>query len=155
MDPDMVDPYERWLLEDYVDIPIKIPIKVEGTGDKKVNKIWSAASYNYCRVGTNRYFSWGMGDNYILGNIDEMSEYVPYEIDNLEFIKSDMRGDPVALSLGYNHVCLITSTNGKLCDWDPSVFEEIKKYQPKNGSKKRKKLVPKVVKVIHNKEEEK
>ena len=72
--------YKKYLIDDFVDAPIKI------SGISKVDKIYSVGNYTYAKVGVDIFFSWGSGDNYVLGNIDECTEYVPYEIDNYEFI---------------------------------------------------------------------
>ncbi len=86
-------------------------------------------------------YSWGSGDNFVLGNMDETPEHTPYELDDFDFIRSELRGDAVAISLGYNHVCLVTSKNEGLCPLDESVTVKRKEFQ-KHG-KGRRPLKPK------------
>lgn len=39
--------------------------------------------------GEKKYYSFGLGDNYILGNMSDDTEFSPYEIDKEEVLKNE------------------------------------------------------------------
>ncbi len=84
--------YKKYLVEDHVDTPVKI------LGIEQVDEIYSKGHFSYARKDTMLY-SWGSGDNFVLGNMDEMAEHTPYEVDDFDFIRSELRGDVVANTL--------------------------------------------------------
>lgn len=48
--------------------------------DNKVKFITSSMGFNYAMTDSNQIYSWGDGQQYVLGNKQEDSEFTPYEI---------------------------------------------------------------------------
>lgn len=49
---------------------------------KKVSKVTAAGNYTYAIVyNKNEVYSWGMGENYVLGNREDSNEFKPYKLD--------------------------------------------------------------------------
>lgn len=69
---------------------------------KKATQV--AARGHYSIILTNDgVYSWGLGENYVLGNRDDCNEYVPYKLDPRMFEEKM----PLSLACGTQHVvCL-------------------------------------------------
>jgi len=53
---------------------------------KKVSCVTSAGNYTYAIVkNKNEVYSWGMGENYVLGNREDSNEFKPYKLDPIMF----------------------------------------------------------------------
>lgn len=53
---------------------------------KKVSQIAAAGQYNYALVESkNELYSWGFGENYVLGNLKDENEFRPHKINPLMF----------------------------------------------------------------------
>lgn len=49
---------------------------------KKVTSVSAAGNYCYAFVESkNEMYSWGFGENYVLGNRDDCNEFYPYKLD--------------------------------------------------------------------------
>lgn len=65
-------------------LPQKVPIE---------NAIYCAAGKHFSYVitkskeGVKQYYSFGLGDTYVLGNLSDDSEFSPYEIDHQDVLK--------------------------------------------------------------------
>lgn len=55
---------------------------VESEHQKKVVHVSASGQYSYAVVeregANNEVYSWGMGENYVLGNRDDNNEFFPY-----------------------------------------------------------------------------
>ncbi len=82
-------------------IPNPIKIKVDN-----IEKIFSGSNYNYA-VGKNKdVYSWGMGENYVLGTREDETVYEPQKV-SADFFK----GTAYTFGLGAQHVVYLTSEN--------------------------------------------
>ena len=72
---------------------------------KKCIHIAAAGHYNYAVMeGSNEVYSWGMGENYVLGNRDDCNQFTPYLLDPRMF-----EGNPVVqIACGTMHTCVLT-----------------------------------------------
>ncbi len=65
---------------------LKIDIKKKEDFQKKVSQIAAAGQYNYALVESkNELYSWGFGENYVLGNLKDENEFRPHKINPLMF----------------------------------------------------------------------
>lgn len=47
-----------------------------------MTRITAAGNYTYAIVSNkNEVYSWGMGENYVLGNRDDQNEFKPFKLD--------------------------------------------------------------------------
>ena len=56
-------------------------------------------------VTTDGVYSWGFGENYVLGNRDDNNEFTPYKLDPKMFEHNHLQ----MLACGTNHCVAITS----------------------------------------------
>lgn len=74
------------------------------TMQKKVTSIAAAGHFSYCMVeSTNEVYSWGMGDNYVLGNRDDRNEHKPYKVDPRMFENNKV----LQIACGSNHIVVL------------------------------------------------
>ena len=81
----------------------------EGDDPAKCRKVCThiaaAGHYNYAVfAGTNEVYSWGFGENYVLGNRDDNNEFTPYLLDNRMFEENQV----VSIACGSMHSCGLT-----------------------------------------------
>jgi len=62
---------------------LTIPTKIN-TINSNIKEIYAGTSYNYCIDDEQQIYSWGLGYNYVLGNLKEDVLYTPYKI-NVDF----------------------------------------------------------------------
>ena len=104
----------------------------------EIDDIYAAYQYFYAKnKKTNKVYSWGSGDSFILGNKKEKSETTPYLINHL-FFKNLYVND---LALGCSHVAvfLIEKKDINLCQ-EENKKNEISKISKNNKTKKRKNI---------------
>lgn len=119
--PQLVEDLWKWELEEGDD---------EAKVRTPVTSVYASSHYCYAVVQSkNEVFSWGMGENYVLGNRDENSEYRPYKLDPRMFEENKV----VMMACGTQHCVSLTlaSADSKLPDldltkWDgkPYIVEE-------------------------------
>ena len=82
------------------------PIKLEIQNEVKLEEVISASNYNYgYSIKDQKFYSWGFGDSYILGNLkDGDNETKPYLLDNTKIFKSNIVRK---ISLGNQHVMVL------------------------------------------------
>lgn len=74
---------------------------VDDEQQKKVTSITSGGNYSYAMVKSkNEVYSWGFGENYILGNRQDENEYKPYKLDPRMFEEKNV----VQIACGTQHV---------------------------------------------------
>jgi len=119
--PQLVEDLWKWELEEGDD---------EAKVRTPVTSVYASSHYCYAVVQSkNEVYSWGMGENYVLGNRDENSEYRPYKLDPRMFEENKV----VMMACGTQHCVSLTlaSADSKLPDldltkWDgkPYIVEE-------------------------------
>lgn len=76
----------------------------------------AAGHFSYSLVeGTNEVYSWGMGDNYVLGNRNDRNEHKPYLVDSRMFENNKV----LQIACGSNHIVVLTQEQGT----DPPIFD--------------------------------
>jgi hypothetical protein len=96
----------------------------EGENETEVRKpaiqINAAGQYSYaiCKDGV---YSWGMGENYVLGNRDDNNEFKPYKLDPRMFEENRV----AMIACGTMHVVVLThdSPDGKMPELTEKVME--------------------------------
>lgn len=69
--------------------------------NKKVTRITAAGNYTYAIVSNkNEVYSWGMGENYVLGNRDDQNEFKPFKLDPRMFEEKKV----LQIACGTQHV---------------------------------------------------
>lgn len=124
---DTQNPDERALIEEpplevsskafkYVVKPHKVEIE-------KVKEIYSGGSFNYCITEENAVYSWGCGDQFVLGTRNEDTQYEPYRVNPKQFNEMKV----LELGLGSQHVVFLAvkDPNFEKPKLDESVFKEI------------------------------
>jgi alpha-tubulin suppressor-like RCC1 family protein len=56
----------------------------------------------------NELYSWGMGENYVLGNRDDQNEFKPYKVNPKMFKEKKV----IQISSGINHVVALALDEG-------------------------------------------
>ena len=104
----------------------------------EIDDIYAAYQYFYAKnKKTNKVFSWGSGDSFILGNKKEKSETTPYLINHL-FFKNLYVSD---LALGCSHVAvLLIEKKDIILYQDENKKNEISKISKNNKTRKRKNI---------------
>ena len=113
--------------------------------NNEIDDIYAAFQYFYAKnKKTNKVYSWGSGDSFILGNKKEKSETTPYLINYL-FFKNLYVSD---LSLGCSHVAvlLIEKKDINLCQ-EENHKNEINKISNNKNSKAKKEKILKVYQI--------
>ena len=108
--------------------------------NNEIDDIYAAFQYFYAKnKKTNKVYSWGSGDSFILGNKKEKSETTPYLINYL-FFKNLYVSD---LSLGCSHVAvlLIEKKDINLCQEENHKNEINKISNNKNSKAKKRKNI--------------
>ena len=85
----------------------------EGDDASKVQKhvtvVQAAGHFNYAIVmDKQEIYSWGMGENYVLGNRDDCNEYFPYKLDPRMFENNKV----VQIACGSNHIVVLALEEG-------------------------------------------
>ena len=83
--------------------------------------IAAAGHYNYAVfAGTNEVYSWGFGENYVLGNRDDCNQFTPYLLDPRMFEENPV----VSIACGSMHSCALVkeSADAKFPELDESKF---------------------------------
>lgn len=78
---------------------------------KKVVQIESNGNFNYAIVdkkGDREVYSWGMGENYVLGNREDNNEFVPFKLHPKMFKEQKLQ----QIACGLNHVVGLTLDDG-------------------------------------------
>ena len=91
--------------------------------------IAAAGHYNYALMaGTNEVYSWGMGENYVLGNRDDCNQFTPYLLDPRMFEENIV----AQIACGTMHTCALTkeSADATLPVLDASKFVVPEPVQP-------------------------
>lgn len=87
---------------------------------KPVQKIYAAGHYCYAISG-NDVYSWGIGENYVLGNRQDENEFTPYKLNPkmFEFNKVEM------MACGTQHCVALTldSPESKVPDLNTAAFK--------------------------------
>lgn len=104
--------------------------------DKNIESIMSSNNFNYAvNYSKQIFYSWGMGDMYVLGNFkDGENQNVPYKIDEKKLFQD---GNVRHIELGSQHVCLLMKKIEKetINNNEPiSTLEENKIIQENNSS---------------------
>ena len=72
--------------------------------DTSVTKVSACLHFSYAITKeNNEVYSWGQGDNYVLGNRDDCNEYKPYKLDPRMFETNRV----VQVACGSNHVVVL------------------------------------------------
>ena len=119
----------------------------------EIDDIYAAFQYFYAKNNkTNKVYSWGSGDSFILGNKKEKSETTPYLINHL-FFKNLYVSD---LALGCSHVAvfLIEKKDIDLCQ-EGNHKNEISKISNNKNSKNSKARKRKDIESLSDKNEKK
>jgi len=119
----------------------------------EIDDIYAAFQYFYAKNNkTNKVYSWGSGDSFILGNKKEKSETTPYLINHL-FFKNLYVSD---LALGCSHVAvlLIEKKDIDLCQ-EGNDKNEISKISNNKNSKNSKARKRKDIESLSDKNEKK
>lgn len=78
---------------------------------KKVTSITSAGNFCYALVkGKSEVYSWGFGENYVLGNRDDANEYKPYKLDPRMFEEKQV----IQISCGTQHVVALVQDTAEV-----------------------------------------
>ena len=88
---------------------------------KPVSQVCASGQYTYAVVEkTGEVYSWGMGDNYVLGNRDEENQFEPYKLHPKMFEENKV----VMMGLGFQHTVALTldGPESKLPEVDLSKF---------------------------------
>lgn len=97
-----------------------------------MDKIFSGSNYNYAIDRDNKVYSWGMGDNYLLGNKKEETVEKPTELDENFF-----KGKAIMFGLGTQHVVsLVVNDVTERLELDENVMKVTKKAVPEIKAKK-------------------
>lgn len=92
---------------------------------KVCTQINAAGQYSYAVMqGSKEVYSWGMGENYVLGNREDDNQFIPYLIDPRMFEENTV----AMIACGTMHAVALTldSPDGKIPELDKTKFVEIK-----------------------------
>ena len=137
----------------YKDI-IEFPVKIETISG--VKQIFGGCTYNYALKENQELYSWGMGINYLLGNLNEDNEFTPYLINKKIYSDRYL----YQIGLGGQHVAFLSRDLDIKAGFDQIdekvVFDDVdENLKPKTKSKKGKKsLKDKIGDEEENQEEE-
>lgn len=101
--------------------PMEIGTLQKVTHISNVDRIYSAAHYNYCYEAANsQYYAWGFGGDYVLGNGQENSLFRARPVNKEKvFVHA-----PLLLSLGSNHVAYVSDL---IAEMEKNIFKQKKK----------------------------
>ena len=95
--------------------------------NNKVDEIYASANFFYAKNNfNNKVYSWGCGNNFVLGNKTENSEKKPFEI-NPFFFKNIIVSQ---IALGYSHVAILLKNDKNKKMESEFEFSSIIKSQP-------------------------
>lgn len=84
--------------------PDSINKPVKNSSLSNISQIFGGSCYGYAKSKEGAIFSWGMGDNYILGNKEEETVYIPTELEGKTYEQI-----PIQIGLGAQHVICLCS----------------------------------------------
>jgi len=96
----------------------------------QVNKIYCGTNYSYAITRSNECYSWGSGDNYVLGTRKDDTAYEPYQIQK-DFYNNEK---VIEFGLGAQHVIVMTAPQGQ--DRPPLEVSVFKKVDDEKGNSK-------------------
>lgn len=77
---------------------------VDDEQQKKITSVAAAGNYTYALVtNKNQLYSWGMGENYVLGNREDSNEFKPYAVDQAMFESKKV----LQVACGTQHVVVL------------------------------------------------
>lgn len=76
--------------------------------ETKISQVFAKSQYCYAlNEETNDVYSWGMGENYVLGSRDDDNQFLPYKVHPKMYYDAKVRH----IGCGNNHVVVLTSAN--------------------------------------------
>jgi len=108
--PQLVEQLWKWDLEEGDDVAVV---------RKPVLSIAAAGQYSYA-ITKDEVYSWGMGENYVLGNRDDCNEFTPYKLDPRMF--ENNRAVMAGCGTQHTVVLALEDPNGKLPSLNESAF---------------------------------
>mmetsp|Transcript_49913 Transcript_49913/g.57474 ORF Transcript_49913/g.57474 Transcript_49913/m.57474 type:complete len:656 (-) Transcript_49913:138-2105(-) len=105
----------------YVVNPHKVAIE-------KVKDIFSASSYSYCLKEDNTAYSWGCGDQFVLGTRNEDTVFEPTKVNPKQFNEMKV----IDLALGSQHVIFLATSDATVerPKFEDSVTQKIEEEKP-------------------------
>lgn len=86
----------------------------------KFSRVFGAYHYSYClSEETNELYSWGMGDNYVLGTRDDENVYLPQKVHPKMFYECKIR----QLGCGSGHLAVLTAATQESATQPPPQFD--------------------------------
>jgi hypothetical protein len=86
----------------------------------KFNRVFAASHYCYCfSEETNELYSWGMGDDYVLGTRDDENVYVPQKVHPKMFYECKIRH----IGCGTSHLAVLTAATPESSSEQPPQFD--------------------------------
>lgn len=86
----------------------------------KFNRVFAASHYCYClSEETNELYSWGMGDDYVLGTRDDENVYVPQKVHPKMFYDCKIRH----IGCGTSHLAVLTAATPESSSEQPPQFD--------------------------------
>jgi hypothetical protein len=104
----------------------------------------AAGQYCYAVMAkSKRVYSWGMGENYVLGNRDDCNQFTPYLLDPRMFDENPVQ----MMACGTMHAVALSldSPDGKIPELDKTIFAEIMPKRPVSKEATPAKTVPETV----------
>mmetsp|Transcript_34851 Transcript_34851/g.39501 ORF Transcript_34851/g.39501 Transcript_34851/m.39501 type:complete len:534 (+) Transcript_34851:58-1659(+) len=86
-----------------------------------ITRIQSGGDYNYARGQDDKMYSWGFGENYVLGTRKEKSLFLPREMDLSHFQESNV----LFAALGSQHAVFLTTSPGKEIEDPPTEISSL------------------------------
>ena len=84
---------------------------------KKIHSVTAAGNYCYALYKQkNEVYSWGMGENYVLGNLDDRNEFTPHKVDPRMFGEKKV----LQITCGTQHVVVLAQDSA---DVEPAAVD--------------------------------
>lgn len=91
------------------------PRQVDTLQEGKYSKVFAGSNYCYALdQETNKLYSWGMGDNYVLGTREEENSFEPHLVHPKMFFECKVR----TVGAGAQHIVVLTSASAEH-DFEP------------------------------------
>lgn len=92
---------------------------------KPASQVFAKGNYTYALIGAkNDVYSWGFGENYVLGNRDDCNQFTPYKLDPRMFEEKKV----IMMSLGTMHTVALAhdgeSAEGSVPQLDEAILEQ-------------------------------
>ena len=99
--------------EDLIGIQyFSVPNCVNSLSEKSISKVFARGHFCYALAeSTNELYSWGMGENYVLGTREEDNEFEPVLVNPKQFMEKRVKH----VGTGVQHIVVLTTA-----DKDPS-----------------------------------